>query len=254
MIIKTAIIQKLKGGKYRLYSRKKDPKTHKRHNLGTYDSLAAAKKREQQVQYFKHQADDGKSDDKKTKMLSDLSDIAVYLEKAGFIDKADKVYAVMNLVDGSLEQYLVDPYPIPDDQRNVENQGYIGGDGTGGGYSGLHAPAVGQPADDGNYNPYKELYELNVKENERLMHLVAKLQKENNQLYTILDAIKGMHLAPVDKYFERFVTKKPEEQDNADAFARSNGLIGNSVLEGAGFSGLSDAYFYRGVGSIEDNM
>jgi hypothetical protein len=49
------MIRKLKSGKYRLYSRKKDSKTGKRRNLGTFNSLAAAKKREREVQYFKRQ-------------------------------------------------------------------------------------------------------------------------------------------------------------------------------------------------------
>jgi len=48
------MIRKLKSGKYRLYSRKKNPKTNKRRNLGTFDSLAAARKHESDVQYFKH--------------------------------------------------------------------------------------------------------------------------------------------------------------------------------------------------------
>lgn len=47
------MIRKLKSGEYRLYSRKKNPKTHKRKNLGTFSSLAAAKKHEQEIQYFK---------------------------------------------------------------------------------------------------------------------------------------------------------------------------------------------------------
>ena len=47
------MIRKLKTGEYRLYSSKKDPKTHKRRNLGTFTSLAAARKHEQEVQYFK---------------------------------------------------------------------------------------------------------------------------------------------------------------------------------------------------------
>ena len=47
------MIRKLASGEYRLYSRKKDPKTNKRRNLGTFSSLAAAKKHEQEVQYFK---------------------------------------------------------------------------------------------------------------------------------------------------------------------------------------------------------
>ena len=48
------MIRRLASGKYRLYSRKKDPKTGKRRNLGTFASLAAAKKHEKAVQYFKH--------------------------------------------------------------------------------------------------------------------------------------------------------------------------------------------------------
>jgi hypothetical protein len=49
------MIRKLKSGKYRLYSRKKNPKTGKRRNLGTFDSRQAAEKHEQAVQYFKRQ-------------------------------------------------------------------------------------------------------------------------------------------------------------------------------------------------------
>jgi hypothetical protein len=48
------MIRKLKSGEYRLYSRKKDLRTNKRKNLGTFSSLDAAKKHERDVQYFKH--------------------------------------------------------------------------------------------------------------------------------------------------------------------------------------------------------
>jgi hypothetical protein len=48
------MIRKLKSGKFRLYSRKKDPKTGKRKNLGTFDTREAAEKHERAVQYFKH--------------------------------------------------------------------------------------------------------------------------------------------------------------------------------------------------------
>ena len=47
------MIRKLKSGGYRLYSSKKNPKTGKRRNLGTFTSLAAAKKHEREVQFFK---------------------------------------------------------------------------------------------------------------------------------------------------------------------------------------------------------
>jgi hypothetical protein len=48
-----AMIRKLASGEYRLYSRKKDPKTGKRRNLGTFKTRAAAQKHERAVQYFK---------------------------------------------------------------------------------------------------------------------------------------------------------------------------------------------------------
>jgi len=47
------MIRKLQSGQYRLYSRKINPKTGKRRNLGTFPSLAAAQKHERAVQYFK---------------------------------------------------------------------------------------------------------------------------------------------------------------------------------------------------------
>jgi len=47
------MIRKLKSGKYRLYSRKQDPKTGKRRNLGTFDTRTAAEKHERAVQFFK---------------------------------------------------------------------------------------------------------------------------------------------------------------------------------------------------------
>jgi hypothetical protein len=48
-----SMIRKLKSGGYRLYSRKKNPKTDRRRNLGTFKSRAAAEKHERAVQYFK---------------------------------------------------------------------------------------------------------------------------------------------------------------------------------------------------------
>lgn len=47
------MIRKLKSGEYRLYSRKKNPKTGRRRNLGTFKSRAAAEKHEKAVQFFK---------------------------------------------------------------------------------------------------------------------------------------------------------------------------------------------------------
>jgi hypothetical protein len=45
--------RKLKSGQYRLYSRKKDAKTGRRKNLGTFSTREAAEQHEREVQYFK---------------------------------------------------------------------------------------------------------------------------------------------------------------------------------------------------------
>jgi hypothetical protein len=50
---KVAMIRKLGSGQYRLYSKKKDPKTGRRKNLGTFKTRTAAEKHERAVQYFK---------------------------------------------------------------------------------------------------------------------------------------------------------------------------------------------------------
>jgi len=47
------VIRKLPSGRFRLYSRKRDPKTGRRRNLGTFASRAAAQKHERAVQFFK---------------------------------------------------------------------------------------------------------------------------------------------------------------------------------------------------------
>jgi hypothetical protein len=47
------MIRKLRSGQYRLYSRRVNPRTGKRRNLGTFKSRAAAEKHERAVQFFK---------------------------------------------------------------------------------------------------------------------------------------------------------------------------------------------------------
>jgi hypothetical protein len=47
------MIRKLLSGKYRLYSRKKDPRTGRRRNLGTFGTREAALKHERAIQFFK---------------------------------------------------------------------------------------------------------------------------------------------------------------------------------------------------------
>ncbi|HUL75477.1 MAG TPA: hypothetical protein VLT86_20355 [Vicinamibacterales bacterium] len=47
------MIRKLPNGRYRLYSRKKDPGTRRRRNLGTFRTRAAAVAHERAIQFFK---------------------------------------------------------------------------------------------------------------------------------------------------------------------------------------------------------
>ncbi len=47
------MIRKLKSGQYRLDSRKVDPKTGRRRNLGTFSTRSAAERHERAVQFFK---------------------------------------------------------------------------------------------------------------------------------------------------------------------------------------------------------
>lgn len=47
------MIRKLTSGRYRLYSRKRNPRTGRRRNLGTFASRQAAQKHERAVQFFK---------------------------------------------------------------------------------------------------------------------------------------------------------------------------------------------------------
>jgi hypothetical protein len=47
------MIRKLRSGQYRLYSRKKDARTGKRRNHGTFATRAAAERHGRAVQFFK---------------------------------------------------------------------------------------------------------------------------------------------------------------------------------------------------------
>lgn len=47
------MIRKLASGRYGLYSAKKDPRTGRRRNLGTFPTRAAAERHERAVQFFK---------------------------------------------------------------------------------------------------------------------------------------------------------------------------------------------------------
>lgn len=64
-------------------------------------------------------------------MLDKLTKIANTLDQKGLYDEA-------NIIDNIIKNAIANHFLIPDDQLNIENQGYAGGESRiGGGYSGL---------------------------------------------------------------------------------------------------------------------
>ena len=234
MIKKIAIIKKLPSGQYRLYSKKKG-KDGKRKNLGTFDTLEQAKKHEQEVQYFKHNSDDGQTDDKETKVLSNLSDIATYLEEAGFIGEADKVYMSMSIIEKDDDDAL-DSFYSNDAQRNSDGGTGIMSGNPGGGSPSLFsidvAAKMASVADD-------------LDEEERY--------NEADAIDDVLKIIQKLDKGRMVRQKERVREQKYMPQGD-EAAARSNGKHNITVIDdqNAGmFQGLSDAYMYSGYGNLE---
>lgn len=88
-MIKNAYIKKLPNGKYRVYSEKGK-------HMGTYDSMAAAKKRLQQIEFFKRKSD----------LLLDLNKLADYLDDVGIFKEANVIDQLTKQAAGlSPEEY-----------------------------------------------------------------------------------------------------------------------------------------------------
>lgn len=248
MLIKISIIKKLKGGKYRLYSRKKDKSGHRR-NLGTYDSLEAVKNREKQVQFFKHQADDGKNEDKETKLVSKLSNIATYLEKAGYISAADKVYCAMDAVDGSFDSAddsIVSSTPDVQNALPGSMDYMMTGEVAGGMQGAFSIPEAEKVAALANKLDEKGLYDEADELDEILMEMLSDDMPE---------IIENLEEKQEDKKKKRV---KPEDEDKDKAgvgvLVDSNGHVGTGVTDNQNsgmFSGFSDSYFYSGYGNLE---
>lgn len=104
MILRDAIVRKVGPKKWCLFSRKKNPKTGKRRNLGCYNSLAGVKKRERQVQFFK------RSEFLATKSMPHLDKIFKSLVQSGDtksmlqVKSAKKVLATIS--KGELRKWL----------------------------------------------------------------------------------------------------------------------------------------------------
>lgn len=248
MLIKTAIIKKLKDGKYRLYSRKKD-KSGKRRNLGTFPSLAAVKKHERAIQFFKHHSDDGMIDDFQDKTLKRLSDIGEFLEEAGFIDSAKKIYDAMDCVDPSLkeldnEDYIIDMSSgISDLERNIGGPRGEPGPYSGGAGDSPSMLSVDAPTLIGNEILKKLIKIANILDSK-------ELYDEADAIDDLLKTINDLKEIQENKKTQRTGPDEKEKQDE-EVVARSNGIGGNTSIDNqnsAMSSGLSDAYFYRNYG------
>ena len=212
-MIKTSIIKKLPSGKYRLYSRKKNPKTGKRRLLGESDTLDGIKKREKQVQFFKQHAEDQHSDDPNIKTLDDLEQTAEFLESAGYIDEAQVLWDVMSDLDQSLEDDALDQ--IPDNQLNIENEGNI----------------------QTSYNLYSMPGPITV----AFLKQLVKTANEFDARGLVEEANE------LDELLEELI--KEYEQNNVDMLAGVNGLVGSSATDNQNvsmFQGFSDSYMYSG--------
>lgn len=245
MIVKIAIIRKLPSGKYRLYSRKKDESGHRR-NLGTYDSLSGAKQREKEVQTFKYRADDGSTDDKETEALSKLSDIAGFLEEAGFIDASQLVFDAMSAIDGNFEDDLNDSIinNVPDVQMNYPGSGeYMMTGEPAGGMQGIF-----------NIPEAEKIAELaDLLDN---MGLYSEASELDNVLNTMIDdemleTIKDLERKQKRKRKQKTKRKSKKENGGTEVLVGANGRVPTDFNQHSGFSGLSDSYFYTSYNNLE---
>jgi len=240
-MIKIAIIKKLPNGKYRLVSRKKD-KSGKRRNLGTFDSRAEAAKHEGDVNFFKSHSDDGECDDKETKALKQMSDIAGYLEESGMIDASDIIYRAMSAIDGGLEDNAEDE-GIPDNQK-----GYLGsmdymmsGEQISGSQNLFSIPVGEKLASLANCLDQLGLYS----EADEIDDMLQEMLSDDDTLEIIDDLEININNTPQKK-------EKPKQQE--ESVARSSGKVGTGVYDNgtAGMSaGISDSFFYQGYGNLE---
>ena len=255
MLIKTSIIKRLPDGRYRLYSRKKDSKTNKRRNLGTFDSLSAAKKHEKDIQFFKHHVDDGCADDKITHIVSKMSDIAGFLEEAGFIDSSDRIYKSMCVLDGSLsddEDYIVDMFVNTDEQMNVG-----GGEGFVSGSPGQGAPSFGvdQAIIAKLMNVANKLDKMGKYDCANVIDTIfLKMSEDRLKMKNVVNKLENIQKK---KETEQVDKEDDDMKQKEDVVARSVGHVGVGVIDnpncGVG-QGLSDYYFYHSPGSTENNL
>jgi len=162
----------------------------------------------------------------KAKAISQLSDIAKYLEEAGFAENAKCVHDAMCAIDGSLdEEDNLDDNIRPDAQYNTG--GPIGYSGEVGGAS----PSL-----------------FSIDEAEKLASLADDMDQKG--LYDEASEIDEMMLQHLKELADKELEDE-EEDENIDALVGANGKGNIGVTDAGGFAGLSDSYFYRSYNNLE---
>lgn len=160
----------------------------------------------------------------KTEALSRLSDIAKYLEEAGFAENAKCVHDAMCAIDGSMEgEDLLDDNIRTDEQYN-----------TGG--------SIGYSGEAGSASPSL----FSIPEAEKLASLANKMDQKG--LYDEASEIDELLKELEEELFE---DDEDEEDENMDALVGANGKGNVGVTDAGGFAGLSDSYFYRSYDNLE---
>ena len=171
-----------------------------------------------------------------------MSNIATYLEEAGFIDASDKVYGAMDCIDPEFKtDYMLDfNCNRVDNQINTDGgygtvDGRIGGGF--GGWGGDIAEVAGSLVNISNHLDKIGSYDEADKIDEllRIIKELEDMQKKKESEDT--------------KQSEKEEDK--EEKQGDEAAARSNGHGVNTEVDSPGCGGLSDAYFYRSYPSFE---
>lgn len=224
---------------------------------GGKSGKARAEARLDTIEEIKHakNADDGVTKN----MHEQLSDIAKYLEKAGLVEDSKQLKDIAYILDAASDDdtFYVDDGDqaadfIPDEQANTENQGYIGGDGTGGGYSMFNVPesarVMARMVQVANMLDKRGLHE-EADEMDEIMKEYTEEEKALENMSELPD-ITNEELEEMARYY----SEEDEALDGIDALVGANGHVGTGVTDNqnsGSFQGLSDAYFYRGYGDLE---
>jgi len=196
------------------------------------------------------------------KTLSDLSNIAKFLEEAGFIDAAEKVHCAMDAVDGSftcdkednLNESAVTMTPDVQNALPGSMPVHMTGEVFTGSPHSFNA-GIGMPIAALRIEMVKLANDLDQKgmydEADELDGILKELlDSEDDEMLEIIEELEE------DRDDKKKKKVKPDEDDKegVGVLVDSNGHVGTGVTDNqnAGmFQGFSDAYFYSGYGNLE---